>query len=68
MLWSPPIGRSPFQIYTDTNGFMAGFQQAQGNTVADDAGSTRNEMEPRLGSNVNLPSPGITSGRAYLFS
>ncbi len=35
---------------TDTNGFMAGFQQAQDDTVADDAGSTRieNRAEARI--------------------
>jgi hypothetical protein len=41
---------------TDTNGFMAGFQQAQGNKVAD-AGSTRNKNRAET-------SPGITSANA----
>jgi hypothetical protein len=42
----------------DTRGFMAGFQQAQDNTVADDAGSTGNENRGEIRVNCELQGEG----------
>jgi hypothetical protein len=54
---------------TDTNGFMAGFQQTQGNTVADDACSTRNENRTETRVKCEFPQVlGSHRSMPYLYS